>query len=222
MRVLLGRGWLGVDLVDGVVVTVHVEVQPDVEEVLVVRRAQVLPEATPVARPLAVCEARGQDDARELHLALDRAVLVQVPVEGVLVVVRRSDRRDDEPARAPHLDVAGHGVRVLPEEAEVLLVQADRVLDRVRAAGVVGERRVEVVDLAEAVAAELERVGEGAEAVLADVEGVAPVAARAGVSVRHEQLRERGPVEDRAAATAVVVAQRVQHEPLARGEPDAQ
>ena len=78
--------------------------------------------------------------------------------------------------------------------------------------------RVEVGDLAEAVAAELERGGHEPEAPLADVERGAAVVVGGGVAVGDDHLREREPVGDRAA----VVADRVQDHPLAVVEADAQ
>ena len=57
-----------------------------------------------------------------------------------------------------------------------------------RLALLVGERRVEVVDLAEAVAAERERLRHAAEAPLARVERVLPAVQRARVAVGHDHL----------------------------------
>ena len=114
-----------------------------------------------------------REDAGQLDLELDVAVLVEIPEEAVLVVLDRRDRRDDQPARAAHLRVVGQpAVGVLPEDAEVFLVHADGVLDRQRLAAAVAQVGVEVADQAEAVAAELQAVGAHAHAVLADVEGV--------------------------------------------------
>jgi hypothetical protein len=48
---------------------------------------------------------------------------------------------------------------VLPQDAEVLLVQADGVAQRDRLALRIDDDRIEVADLAQAVAAKLERVG---------------------------------------------------------------
>ncbi len=100
----------------------------------------------------------------------------------------------------------------------VLLVQADGVADRARVAQVVGDHRVEVVDVAEAVAAQLQGVGVAGEHVLAAVEVVLPEPHRRRVGVGHDHLRDRGPVADR----AVVEGDLVQGQTLALVEPDAQ
>ena len=92
--------------------------------------------------------------------------------------------------------------------------------DRHRRTEVVGHRGVQVVDLAQAVAAELERVGQPADQVLTVVEVVLPVARRARIAVRHNHLRHRGPVDDRPLTTVVVVADLVQRQALTGVEPD--
>jgi len=107
-----------------------------------------------------------------------RPVQVEVPVEAVVVVPDRGDEADHQPELPPRLGHVEPQVAVLPEEPEVLLVHADRVADHLRVAHLVGQRGVEVVDLAQTVAAELEAVGESAEEVLAAVEVVLPVASR--------------------------------------------
>ena len=69
--------------------------------------------------------------------------------------------------------------------------------DRARLAGAVVHGGVEVADLAEAVAAQLQRRGHEAEAPLADVEGRAADVVGRGVAVGHHHLGEREPVRDR-------------------------
>ena len=159
-------------------------------------------------RPFAERDRR--DDPVQLDLDLDAAVQAQVPAERVLVVADGRHRVDDEPPPATRLDVPGRVVGVLPQQPRVLLVQADRVGDPPRRAGMVGQVGVEVGDLAEAVAPELERVQARAEPVLAGVEVRAPVVHRVGLAVGDDHLRARSAVEDRPA----VVAEVVQDEPL--------
>jgi len=119
--------------------------------------------------------------------SLDVPVLVEAPVDEVLVVGHCDVRRDHQPARAAHLGPC-LGVDVLPQDRVVLLVQADRIRDRVRLAPGVVQHRVEVDDLAEAVAAELQRRGHEAEAPLADVVRGSPVVVLGRVAVGHDHL----------------------------------
>ncbi len=128
---------------------------------------------------------------------------------------------EHQPALAPDLR-ADVRVDVLPEDGVVLLVDADRVADRVGLAARVVQHRVEVGDLAEAVAPELERGGHETEAPLADVECRAAVVVGRRVAVGHDHLGEREPVRDRPRAPAVVIADGVQDHPLAVVEADPQ
>ena len=104
---------------------------------------------------------------------------------------------------------------MLPQDAEIFLVDADGVGDGAGLASVVGDGGVQVGDLAQAVAAELERVGPLADQVLAGVEVGLPVP-ELRVAVGHDHLRDRGPVEHR----AVVQADLVQGQALAGVEAD--
>ena len=174
----------------------------------------------PVGRLLAFGEVGGDHDAGGPHLALDVAVLVEAPVDEVLVVRHGRVEGEDQPPAPAHLR-PGDLVHVLPEDGVVLLVDADGVLDGVGLAGGVVEDRVEVGDLAQAVAAQLQRGRHEPEAPLADVEGRAPEVFGAGIPVGHDHLRERHPVRHGPDLAAVVVADGVEHEPLAVVEPDA-
>ena len=112
-------------------------------------------------------------------------------------------------------------VVVLPEDGVVLLVQADRVLDVVwRSRGVV-QHRVHVDDLAEAVAAQLQRGGHETEAPLADVVGRPAVVVERGVAVGHHHLGERHPVGDVTPYPVVVIGHLVDHGTLAVVEAEA-
>src|SRR4051794_3135890 len=107
-------------------------------------------------------------------------------------------------------------VLVLPEDPVVLLVDADRILDRRRCAVLVGEHRVEVTNLAEAVTPEGQRVGEAAETPLTGVERVLPSVQQTGIAVRHDHLAHGRTVHYRPDTTAVFVADGVKHEPFVR------
>ena len=148
---------------------VHGHVQPGAEQVLVHGPGQAGRDLGGV-RVAPSCRAgvgRGEQHAGRLDLELDRAVQVEVPVEAVVVVADRGEVGDHETALAARLSRAVEDVGVLPQDAEILFVDADRVRYRPRLAGFVGHGGVQVGDLAQAVAAELERVGPLADQVLA-------------------------------------------------------
>ncbi len=112
---------------------------------------------------------------------------------------------------------------MLPEDPVVLFVHADRVVDHPRLAVLGRERGVEVADLADAVAAERERLRHAAEAPLPRVERVLPAVHRARIAVRDHHLADRRAVQDRPQASVVVVVRDlVQHETLERVERDAE
>ena len=203
-----------VDLLHRVGHPVHAHVQPGAEQVLVHRPGQPGRDLGGV-RVAVTRVGRGEQDPGRLDLELDRAVQVEVPVEAVVVVAHRGEVGDHEPALAAGLGRAVEDVGVLPQDAEVFLVDADGVGDGAGLAGVVGDGGVQVGDLAQAVAAELERVGPLADQVLAGVEVGLPVA-ELRVAVGHDHLRDRGPVEHR----AVVQADLVQGQALAGVEAD--
>mmetsp|Transcript_5777 Transcript_5777/g.18528 ORF Transcript_5777/g.18528 Transcript_5777/m.18528 type:complete len:332 (-) Transcript_5777:1182-2177(-) len=113
-------------------VAVHVHVELGAEHVLV----DLAPDAGGHRRPVLLAlrlPAGGVDDARGLHLELDDAVHHEVPVARVLVVAHGVHCRDHQPAGAADLGRATE-IRVLPEQAGVLLVDANRVLDAPRLA----------------------------------------------------------------------------------------
>ena len=196
---------------------VDVHVQPRDQEVLVERRVGALVDHRAVRGGLALGQVADDHDPGRAHVALDRAVLVEPPVDEVLVVGDGDVDGDHEPARAADLG-ALDVVDVLPQHAVVLLVDADRVRDHVRLAGRVVQDGVEVADLAQAVAAELERLRHEAEAPLADVVGGAAVVVGRRVAVGDDHLGQRDAVRDR----APVEAQRVQDEPFAVVEAEPQ
>ena len=154
----------------------------------------------PVGGALPV-EGAGHHDPGGPHLALDRAVLVEAPVDEVLVVGHGGVEGDDHPPRPADLR-AGLLVDVLPQHAVVLLVQADGVRDRVRLGPAVVQDGVDVGDVAQAVAPELQRRRHEAQAPLADVEGGPAVVVGARVAVGDDHLGEGQPVRDRAAASS--------------------
>src|SRR3954454_21460712 len=211
-----------VDLDDGVQRAVDRHVHPHAEEVLMVRRVQAGADDRAVLGRLTDVVGTHREHAGELDLVLDRAVVVEVPEVPVLVVADGDDRRDDEPTQPPHLHLLRAEVGVLPRDACVLLVHADRVLDRDGVAVLIVDDAVEVLDVPDAVASERQRVRQPPDAVLALVEHVLDPVRGRRIAVRHVHLRQAGAVDDRPQGAAVVVADLVQDETLARREADAQ
>lgn len=216
----------GIVLDDRVVEAVDHGVDADGEKVLVVLGVDLGRDGDAVgAGGLVWRQDVGVEDAGGLDLVLERAVLVKVVVEAVVVVGDGDKVGEDEAARADGVGAGGVAVvGVLEEDAVVFFVQADGVghVDGLPAGGV-AEDGVKVVDGAEAVAAELERVGAEAEAVLADVKGVFAVVRRERVGVRNDHFGQRDAVKERAGVVAAVaVAHVVDDEAFAVVHGDAQ
>lgn len=159
--------------IDRVIHAVDHGIHPQTEQMLVVMRIHTrIYTRAPGSGVLVRVEGVRVEDARQLDLGLDGAVLVEDPLDGVLVVGGGEDLLDDEAAGAGDDDGVVAEVAVLEEDAGVLLMDADGVLDGAQGAVARGEGRVEVVDGALAVAAQGQRVGHVAGAVLAQVKGV--------------------------------------------------
>jgi len=99
-------------------------------------------------------------------------------------------------------------------------VDADRIADRPGLAEVVGDGGVQVGDLAQAIAAELERVGPFADEVLTGVEVGLPVP-EPGIAVGHDHFRNGGSVHHGPFPLGVPQADLVQGQPLACVEADS-
>ncbi len=203
----------------GIVVDHHVE--PGAEQVLVIRSAESGGDLRGV-RVLVAGVGGGEHDSRCLDLELDRPVEVEVPEEAVVVIADGGEERDDQTPLSAGLVGAGPQVGVLPEDAVILLVHAHRVSQRVRGAALVGDDRIEVGDVADAVATEFEGIGVTPDEVFAGVEVVLPRTHRRRIAVGHNHLRDRRAVDDRTHPTAVGEADLMQDETFAGVETDSQ
>src|SRR5882762_7473017 len=137
-----------------------------------------------------------ENDAGEFDLELDRAVLVEIPEEAVVVVTQRRDRGYDKSTGSPDLGVFGLPVVVLPADTEVFLMDADCVSDRLGVPSGVSDYPIHVADLAETVAAEHQRVRGSAHAAFTRIKIVAPLEAVVRVPIRNNHLAEGGSIED--------------------------
>ncbi len=195
--------------------------QAHVEEMLVRWATQIVVDHAAPFVLFAGWHGGGLDDAGEFCLELDRAVLVQVPVEAVVVIADGREERDDEAPRAADLEQAVAEFVVLPGNSVIFFMHADGVLHDEGLALVVGGRHVEIMDIAEAVAAELERVGEHAEPVFTGIERRLPEMVLGRIGIGHHHLGNAGAMDQRALACTVLVGELMQHQALARREADA-
>lgn len=124
----------------------------------------------------------GVEDSSELDLGLDRAVLVEDPLAGVLVVGGSEDLLDDELAGSCDGDGLVSEVGVLHQDSVVLFVDADGVLDGAEGTVAGSEFGVEVVDDTLAVAAKRQRVGHVTSTVFTEIESVLALMRMLGVA----------------------------------------
>ena len=156
----------------------------------------------------------GGDDAGQLDLELDRAVEVQVPEDAVVVVADGEDRADHQATAAAHVGGTRVAIGVLPQNAEVFFVDADRLVDVDGRAVVEAPGAVEIGDVAEAVTPQRERVHRAAERDLADIERILERLARAGLAVGHDHLGHAGAPHDRPPRPLIGPRQRLEDDAL--------
>ena len=111
---------------------------------------------------------------------------------------------------------------MLPGEAGIFLMQADRVFDRAWGAEQVRDHRVEIVDRAETVAAEFQRIGHSTKPDFAAVKHVLPVMAALRRAVRHDHLGDRGAIDDRPPSSLMRIADCMENQALTAVEADAE
>src|SRR5437660_1088470 len=99
-------------------------------------------------------------------------------------------------------------------------MQADGVAHEEGLAMVVRHGDIEIADMAEAIAAELELVRELAEPVFAGIEGALPVMVARRIGIGNDHLADARPVDDRPRPPLVAKGELMQHEALARREAD--
>src|SRR5260370_32584352 len=72
-----------------------------------------------------------RENTRQLDLELNGAVLIEIPEKSVFIILNGGGGRHHQAARTAHLGLFGQtAVRVVPENAEILFMDADRIGDR--------------------------------------------------------------------------------------------
>ncbi|MNI44590.1 hypothetical protein D3C73_989710 [compost metagenome] len=111
---------------------------------------------------------------------------------------------------------------MLPQRAVIFLVHADGVLHDKRFALIIDRGHIEISNRAQAIAAELQLVGQTSKAVFTAVERAFPVMIELVIRIGNAHVGDTGAIEDRAHDVAVLVAQLVQYQAFARCEADAE
>ena len=119
-----------------------------------VRAIQMITELGAVRRFLAGVQGACAQYAGELDLIFDSTVLVEVPIHAVLIITDCANERHDESSKAPRLGLLRAKVAVLPANAEILFVDTNRLRNLDDCAFGVAEVCVEIVDVAQTIAAQ--------------------------------------------------------------------
>ncbi len=110
---------------------------------------------------------------------------------------------------------------MLPENARILFVQADSLGNGDGIALGIAVGHIDVVNLAQAVTPQGERVGHAPEADLTSIKNVFPVVRGTGVGVGYDHLRERCAMQNRPHPPLVLIAHSMQYQSLDRVHGDA-
>src|SRR5438309_546413 len=113
--------------VHGVVHSIHHHVKAHIEDVLVDRREESRCHKRTMLRRNIRRDSSGVHNTSQFDLELDHTILVEIPVETVLVVAHRGDERDDQASRTAYLGLVRAPIDMLPEQAKVLFMHTDRI-----------------------------------------------------------------------------------------------
>ena len=99
---------------------------------------------------------------------------------------------------------------MLPQHAVIFFVHADGVFDRIDRT--VGQQRghIKVMDFAQTVAAQGERIGQIAHTRFAGIKHMLPGVHGVAVAIGHHHVRQRRPIQDGAPLPGIVITQGVQ------------
>src|SRR5438477_5685960 len=101
--------------------------------------------------------------------------------------------------------MVGAIVPVLPQNAIVLLMHTDRVLDCAHTPIILGHVGIEIVNHAQAIATKLKGVSEPADPILSHIEGVLESMIRAGITVGDSHFGQPQTTEQRTSIIENVV-----------------
>src|SRR5439155_25138570 len=110
---------------------------------------------------------------------------------------------------------------MFPENAVILFMHTNNVRQRHEIAVVIGHVGVKIANFAQAVAAELQGIGQPSDTVFSHVESVLAVMAGTDITIRYNHFGQCCPVENGTQAPLVLIANSVKDEALSWREPQA-
>lgn len=207
----LARSWPSVNLEDGIVGTVDVRVDTKTQEVFVIVCVDSgVDFGAPSFGVFAWVHGIGVENAGELDLKLDRAVLMEIPIDAIFVVGSCEDVRDDEFSATGYNDGVISKIGMLEQNAGVLFMHADGVLDGLARPGAVDEVGVHVVYGSFAITTQRQTVGHVSSAIFAKIESMLSLVRMFWVAVGYHHLRKGQSIEDASLVALVIVGDVVQ------------
>ena len=200
--------------------SINGRVDAEGEQVLVVRSSNTTADVGGPRHALTVLvvDGSGAENTSSADLELNTSGLVKNPSKDVLVVGDGADHLDNELAVTDNGGDIVAVVGVLVEDAAILLMEANDVLQLDSATLGVSPVSVEVLNVAQAVAAEAQLVGSDTEADITNIESLLAVVGHTGIAVWHSHLREGETVEH----ITVVIGNIIQAQTIAVVEADVE
>ena len=217
----LSRSSSGIDLKHCIRGPVNIGIYPHTEEMLVVVgvNARIDLGAPPFcvfAGVHRVCV----EDAGKLDLKLHGTILVEDPIDTVLIVRCSEDVRYQQFAASSDNDGIIPEIGMFEKNTRIFFVYADCILDCLTGSCSIDEMCIHVVDCSFTVTAQGKAVCHVPTTVLAQVERVLPVMRMFGITVRNHHLGQGKSVEDAPLIAFVVIGNIVQNYTFAVIEAD--
>lgn len=207
------RSSLRIDLEYCVLRTVNVRVYSQTKQMLVIVSVDAgIHLCTPTLGVLSWVHGVCVQDAGKLDLELNSPILVEDPVNTVLIVCSCEDVGDKKLSASSNNDRVVTEISVLEQDASILFVYTYGILNRLTSTGAVDEIRVHIVNSSLAVAAQSKTIGHIAASIFAKVKGMLPLMRVLGIAVGYDHFSHRKSVEDSSLISFVVVCDIVEND----------
>jgi hypothetical protein len=136
---------------------------------------------------------------------------VKDPVHTILIVCCCKDVRDDKLSSSSNNDRVVTEVGVLEENARILLMNTNSILDSRALAGPIDECSIHIVDSTLAITTKRQAVGHVSSTILTKIERMLSLMRMLWVSVRNNHFCKRQSVEYRSDSSLIIICDVVQH-----------
>lgn len=229
-----GRQRPRVHLRHAVVRAVDIEIEPKIDEVLMMCRDYIRSNQAAVAliavrirwvlalrqfiaaRANRNLHALRQQDAGQVQPDLQTPVLMKNSTEAVVIVADRSNVHEHELTSASRLFVVGVILPMPPENSTVCFINGEGAAVAIRFAGVISKYGIEMNGIVGSVFGSDQRVGEASDTIFPFVERISKNPILVRISVRHDHFGKGGAMQDRPQSSAVIATYSIKHEAFPR------